>query len=320
MRGKGLKKWGWIGIAICLFLPASGYAKNDAKNYNSNIPNNYAMETILAQPDKLENEWVRLVGYAKFEEDGIILYYTERDYRYDTKENAIWLPERPERPIEKYFGDMNEINDGEVLFIDAVILPKENTTYAVEALYVIDDEDEVWENAEPLPTKIKKYDREEENEKAQRISIYRLLGDPWSYDGEKVCVDIRGAHEWGYDISSESRYTELGCTNDIYGETIAYIAPWNEIVKEYEQDNIFKDTNADVQRYAEVAAYVTRVQMEIEMMFYMYEVSEYSIENTAVNYRCWPCKITISDTGKQKWEMEMKELYSKFKDRWIKEI
>ena len=159
-----------------------------------------------------------------------------------------------------------------------------------------------------------------ENEKAQRISIYRLLGDPWSYDGEKVCVDIRGAHEWGYDISSESRYTELGCTNDIYGETIDYIAPWNEIVKEYEQDNIFKDTNADVQRYAEVAAYVTRVQMEIEMMFYMYEVSEYSIENTAVNYRCWPCKITISDTGKQKWEMEMKELYSKFKDRWIKEI
>ena len=100
MKKRFAKTVAFAMIMMCFQIPGTGYAeKIDYSKMNM-----YAMETIIAQPEKIENEWVRLDGYAKFEENGVALYKTEKDYKYDTKENAVWLPEREEASIEERFG------------------------------------------------------------------------------------------------------------------------------------------------------------------------------------------------------------------------
>ena len=90
MKKRITKTVAFAMIMMCFQMPETGYAeKIDYSKMNM-----YAMETIIAQPEKIENEWVCLSGYAKFEENGMALYKTEKDYKYDTKENAVWLPER----------------------------------------------------------------------------------------------------------------------------------------------------------------------------------------------------------------------------------
>ena len=180
MRGKGLKKWGWIGIAICLFLPASGYAKNDAENYSSTKFNRYPMETILTQPEKIENELVPIKGYAKFEKDGVILYYTKQDYQYDTKENAVWLPERKELSIEEYFQDASIYRDisgcvdGAFYHISGVIQQNnQELPYAAVALYYIDNDDGNKINS--MPETMERYNRDNESQKAEEVSILSLI-------------------------------------------------------------------------------------------------------------------------------------------------
>lgn len=315
MRGKGLKKWGWIGIAICLFLPASGYAKNDIV-----MPNHYPMEAIVARPEMLENELILIKGYAKFEKEGVILYYTDRDYRYDTKENAVWLPERKELPIEKYFQnrliDKREEGCVDGCFYTAVGVVQQKETgcpYAAVALYC-EDNDEIWNMAKALPKTIEKYDRKNEEKKAERISYYRLLGDPWSFDGRKVCVDIQYKQEAELWLNgAEYRYFGIQCTEDIYGDTIDYQKPVQEIVDKYKKKEKFKDVEIEKLRdIVEIPIYANGIRMEMEMMFYMYEVSKYRPEKTVVNYTCWPCIIRVVDKDKEKWEKGVEELYQAY--------
>lgn len=308
MKKRITKTVAFAMIMMCFQIPETGYAED----IDYNKMNMYAMETIIAQPEKIENEWVRLDGYAKFEENGVALYKTEKDYKYDTKENAVWLPEREEASIEKRFGGPEKQIDGSAWAISAVIQPvKKDSPYAAEAMYVIDESDKIWQNAKPQPEKRKKYNRENEKEEAERVSIYRLLGDPWSYDGKKVCVDVRGAHEGGYNFSSEDRYLTLEWTDNVYGEWLDFDAAWKEIVEEYKQDERFKNTDADVQFYVECAAYLTMAQMETEMMFYMYnvDVNRASLYGNSVHFACWPCKITISEVDQEKWKKEIQNLY-----------
>ena len=67
MKKRITKTVAFAMIMMCFQIPGTGYAeKIDYSKMNM-----YAMETIIAQPEKIENEWVRLGGYAKFEENGV---------------------------------------------------------------------------------------------------------------------------------------------------------------------------------------------------------------------------------------------------------
>lgn len=306
-------------IMMCFQMPEIGHAdKIDHSKMNM-----YAMETIIAQPEKIENEWVRLDGYAKFEENGVALYKTEKDYKYDTKENAVWLPEREEASIKEYFGDPEEQIDGSAWALSVVIQPvKKDSPYAAEAMYVIDESDKIWQNAKPRPEKRKKYNRENEKEEAKRISIYRLLGDPWSYDGKKVCVDVRNWQELEMVPNYEDRDSKMFLATNVFGEEMNWNAAWSDLIKEYKQREEFKDlSDKATQYYIECAAYNIQARFEMELMFYMMDISDWGTmvpkiqieieEETNVRLYYWPSKIRINEKDKEKWEEEIGNLYEK---------
>ena len=323
MRGKGLKKWGWIGIAICLFLPASGYAKNDAKNYSSTKFNRYPMETILTQPEKIENELVPIKGYAKFEKDGVILYYTKQDYQYDTKENAVWLPERKELSIEEYFQDASIYRDisgcvdGAFYHISGVIQQKnQELPYAAVALYYIDNDDGNKINS--MPETMERYNRDNESQKAEEVSIYRLLADPWRYDGKKVSTEVCHFQELEMCPNHENTFSLMIFTPDIYGDEVDWESAWRDMTNRYSDQELLRGLPLEKKQFfVECAAYNVQARFQIEMMFYMHGVSQYEKCPTMTQYTYWPFKIEVHKKDIERYEQEMERLYEWYKERGL---
>ena len=191
-------------IAACLIAmiwamqPMTAFAEEEDLEVYSGIP----FETVIAQPERVDQWLVYLNGVLKIEEEGMVLYYTEQDYVYDTRENAIWFPEREDYPIEEFLEDYpiykENMKEG-VLKLDVYnsigcIMDTEGSEgYAGKAHYLnIEDErdKEKFEREAQYIDKEKRYDRGKEKEDPIMVSYYRLMEDPWTYDGEKVKLEV----------------------------------------------------------------------------------------------------------------------------------
>ena len=110
---------------------------------------------------------------------GYLLYYTKTDYQYDTKRECGLLTERKELSIEEYFQDASIYRDisgcvdGAFYHISGVIQQKnQELPYAAVALYYIDNDDGNKINS--MPETMERYNRDNESQKAEEVSIYRL--------------------------------------------------------------------------------------------------------------------------------------------------
>ena len=69
-------------IAACLIAmiwavqPMTAFAEEEDLEVYSGIP----FETVIAQPERVDQWLVYLNGVLKIEEEGMVLYYTEQDY------------------------------------------------------------------------------------------------------------------------------------------------------------------------------------------------------------------------------------------------
>ena len=61
----------------------------------------YTFETILSGNEIVKGVPMSMKGYYRLYDDGMVLYYSREDYIYDTRENAIWLPERKDYSLEE---------------------------------------------------------------------------------------------------------------------------------------------------------------------------------------------------------------------------
>ena len=302
-----------VMAAVCFQIPETG----QAGRIGDRETNEYPMEAIIANPERLENEGVDLRGYAKFEKDGISLYKTEQDYVYDTKENAVWIPNRKgKEPAKEQLKIWGTLYDGQYAQIEAVIQRGEKESpYAAEAAYIINEFDEVWETVKELP-KAERYNRQNEKEKAIRVSFYRLLGNPWRYDGKKVCVDVKHKQEGEMFLNDEDDIGSIMVTEDIYGEMIDFQAPVQGLMDEYKNRKEFANLEEQKLRdIVELPIYTKRVRMEMEMMFYMHEISVFGGDKEGVCLYYWPCNIKINEKDKSKWEEGMEEIYRYYKNK-----
>ena len=163
---------------VCMIQPMAAFAEEEDLEVYSGIP----FETVIAQPERVDQWLVYLNGVLKIEEEGMVLYYTEQDYVYDTKENAIWFPEREDYPIEEFLEDYpiykDKMKEG-VLKLDVYnsigcIMDTEGCEgYAGKAYYLnIEDEEdkEKFEREAQYIDKEKRYDRSKEKEEPIMVS------------------------------------------------------------------------------------------------------------------------------------------------------
>ena len=304
----------WIAIVLILVIsagcPEKAQAERSEIEDTSINVQGYTMEVFLSQPEKIENELVAIEGYAKFEQNGMILYYTKNDYLYDTKENAVWLPERGDLSIEEYFQD-ELIYKGEKGLVNGNfysvrgIVQKQESPYAAVAVYCRINYD-VWNRANPSPKTVKMYGEPTEQE-AERVSIYRLLADPWSYDGKKIRIE-----GYSYQESSpicpntENSHSTIKWASEMYGHPTEWKMAYADIVDKYSQMEKYKKVPSDNLRLLlESAIYSTKARLNIEMMFYMHHIENYLLEETGVSYVYWPRRITIQEKDIEKCESYM---------------
>ncbi len=182
---------------------------------------NYEFEAILAHPEKVEGLAVQVWGYAKVLDNGFALYYSEADCLYDTRENAIYVREREGYNIEEYFEGrgvlQNDENNWIVIgyFLIKILDEQPFDGYAVVAEnigYGRDDSGYVFEESGEI---LYIFENMDENETPIYISMYRLLGDPWTYDGKMVQVDaLYGGETMVYSNRSQFHRLLLGDTRN----------------------------------------------------------------------------------------------------------
>lgn len=323
MRRKGLTTLVLCLMTIVFFPMYTVYAEYDKTA-------DYSTMALIAQPERLENVVMPIYGYIKFEKEGMIVYLGKEDYIYDTKENAVWFPQRQERTLEERW-QQGKPQDGSRIGLTGIIQPKrEDSPYAAEALYYIDDGDTAYQNAKEQPSRTELYDRENEKEQAQRISIYRLLGDPWTYDGKKVCVaDVVDKQESGLmPLRNGELPVEMLLISTVNGEDIGnYVDAWKPLIAAYTSNEPYQGLNSEGRRYCvEMGAYIKHVRMEMEMMFYMHDPIWYYKENgteksvlEGIQYSYWPCLVQINQKDIEEFKAGMMECYYMVKDKYQRE-
>ena len=131
-------------------------------------------EQIITSPQQVDGYVTRVSGIVDIKEDGFAVYYSAQDYEYETKENAIWFPEREDYPLKKFLEDNPEIKQGEILGslsgLFGVINEQKENGYAATATYLNLDElsnDNAYKRAKKEHLKPgQRYDREEEKKEA----------------------------------------------------------------------------------------------------------------------------------------------------------
>lgn len=199
-----------IGIlmALAFMVPTCAFASEEEKAAE------YPMEGILAGTRNLENTWISTWGVYHFVEDGIELYYSWQDYRYEIKENAIWLPERDDYPLEDYLRDMKitkEEWEGYGAEMVCIIKPLENGEYGAEGYYINEKEGHTINGAKDKIFEGRKIQEEQApytadgvDKPAIEVSYYRLMGDPWTYDGKRIKMIGQLGTEGVFEASDSS--------------------------------------------------------------------------------------------------------------------
>ena len=136
---------------------------------------------------------MEVMGYVSIKEDGIALYYSKRDYKYETNECAIWLPEREDMSVEKYAREM-DLEEGRQadIFIGIEGLRIGRRICGCRDISKKDQDKEGYllegQRYKNKPPMMQVYRQEEE------VSMYRVMARPWDYYGRTIwmeCVKIR---------------------------------------------------------------------------------------------------------------------------------
>ena len=243
----------------------------------------YTFETILSGNQKTIGRVTSIGGYYRLYDGGMALYYSREDYIYDTKENAVWLPERKDFSLKamvqkelKYKGIYENKQTISPLVIINELRGKNG--YAATATYIDwqdGENDPVYQNAKwEKARKYVRYDREEVKKDPIKVSFYRLAGDPWQFDGKKIQVEcISGDFICAAEELLEGGGLRIG---EIYEYQLDGEKIWKRIAKKYDPDG---DKNY---RYVQSTAYEGKYRVEITGMFYLYwPEKDYWIEDEA---------------------------------------
>ena len=235
-------------------------------------------EQIITSPQQVDGYVTRVSGIVDIKEDGFAVYYSAQDYEYETKENAIWFPEREDYPLKKFLEDNPEIKQGEILGslsgLFGVINEQKENGYAATATYLNLDElsnDDAYKRAKKEHLKPgQRYDREEEKKEAIEVSYYRLRGNPEQYDGKKVKVEVVFEASEGAVASANQETLELGGMGQehyVNGESTDdnYIEAWTNLAEEYRQ---YSETGS--QMIWGIGITSEKMHVNLTCMYYMY--------------------------------------------------
>ena len=274
-------------FSLCMPTAKMGPEIGEEVEYIDN--GRYTFETILSGDEIVIGKTVSIDGYYRLYDDGVVMYYSKQDYLYDTRENAIWLPERKDYPlkelIKKEQEEYSELGK-DIQIISTIIVIEslgDTNEYAATATYVNTEDvenDPVYQNAKlEKARKEVKYDSEELKEEPIEVSFYRLLGDPWQFDGKKIQVECNKRDDY---LTATSRLSE-GNTN--IGEVFDYLLDseqvWKKIAKKYDPDGDKDHT------FVQVKATGERCRIRVTGMFYLYWLAEidYWIEDSDAEER-----------------------------------
>ena len=249
----------------------------------------YTFETILSGNEIVKGVPMSMKGYYRLYDDGMVLYYSREDYIYDTRENAIWLPERKDYSLEEMIQKEQEYlqpQENKQIISTVIVINelRDTNEYAATATYVDwqdEENDPVYQNAKlEKARKEVKYDSEELKEEPIEVSFYRLLGDPWQFDGKKIQVECRSgdfiAATEALGNEGSGLIGELAADYQLDGEKV-----WKKIAKKYDPDGD-KDY-----KYVQITAYDKKCRVKITGMFYLYWLAEidYWIEDSDAEER-----------------------------------
>ena len=262
-------------VIFSLCMPVAKMESKTGGDTDHNDDGGYMFETILSRNEDIQGRPTYIEGYYKLYDDGLALYYSKQDYLYDTRENAVWLPERKDYPLEKMMAYATDFiySDEQMIVVMAVIddIGKENE-YAATATYIDLENiaaDPVYQNANHLKSKKEiKYREEEARREPLDVSFYRLVGDPWQFDGKKIRVEC------------VKRYDDyVGVTRDFlpWGSTVGPLM----MTRFFQEDEVLERIVNRHRRYGakdspDVYIPIATEEYHIFMtaMFYLYEPHE----------------------------------------------
>lgn len=194
-----MKKLG-ICLAFMICFSAFGYAKAEKATDECAA---YTMESVLVNPDEYQGAWTWVTGYVNIRQNGIAIYYSQRDYVYETKECAIWLPEREEICVKDYV-EMAQLKEGRNECVPIQFTKTaEKSEYGAVGRYLkmkrtaVDDISLTMSLDEKIEgTDARLFEKTEGETAGGKVSIYRVLGKPWAYHGKEIETEcIRDTQE-----------------------------------------------------------------------------------------------------------------------------
>mgnify|MGYP000009487444 CR=1 FL=1 len=299
-------------MIFALYIPTAKMEPEMGEEVEYVDGSGYTFETILSGNEVVIGIPSYVKGYYRLYEDGMALYYSREDCVYDTRENAIWIPEREDYPLEKMIKSAREslLLEGNEPITAAVIIINELRNangYAAVATYVNWDDsgsDPVYQKAKfEKARKYVKYDSEEINKEPIKVSFYRLLGDPWQYNGKKIQVECTSGD---FITATKVSTTKVG---EIFNFQLDGEKVWKGIAKKYDPDGD-KDY-----KYVQSVAYNKKYRVKITGMFYLYWLAEidYWIEDSDEDERGPWIK-------KYRYEMVDMEVHEKDRESFQKEV
>ena len=264
-----------VGCICAQFIGIGGAlaAADEKGEYTSNLPS----EQIITSPQQMDGYVTSVSGIVDIKEDGFAVYYSAQDYEYETKENAIWFPEREDYPLKKFLEDNPEIKQGEILqYLDCVINGQRQDGYAAAATYLNQDwelleKDDAYKQAKKDHLKPgKRYDREQEKKEAIEVSYYRLQGNPEQYDGKKVKVEVvfQSSEDAVVSANRETlKFRGIWQEDYVNDEFIEedYMEAWAKLSEEYRQ---YSETGSKMIWGIGIAS--KKMHVDITCMYYMY--------------------------------------------------
>lgn len=295
-----------ICMFICLFtMIDQGYANADKVVRCSTI-------ALMASPKKFDGCIVEVEGYLKYGNGEMILYLDENSYQYDTKENAVCFPEREELSIEEFWEKVCDNNEwyekpqnGEYISMLGIIQSNEESEYAAQALYRIGDKEEFYNQAREVAQRSVPYDEREEKKEAEKVSVYRLFGDPWRYDGKKICVEMRQGREGALRIQSigEPPLGKMFIKGSVKGKHGEDIDPWESLINQFNKKAPYCDLSREKMNLCvQTALLFVDTKLEITTMFYLYE-------DSYMQYYYSPLDVQVHEKDIQKYKMGLYMAY-----------
>lgn len=184
-------------VYIIMIIPtARAEVQNDKMD---TIP----IEAVISYPERLQGKEFCTDGFIKELEGGFLLYASENDYRYDTRENSVFVRDTNGEFKENYYLQVDGTIDGFCL----------KNLRVDDGQIVGDILLEVF-NSEKIPQIPK-----QEGGEVEETSIYRILGNPWEYNGKHVRYEaIMGSDFYSTENTATQIMSQDGTKEGLYQE------------------------------------------------------------------------------------------------------